>query len=381
MVERIFENANILSGTDLELVKGYVRVVDGVIKEISEGSPDISGVDVNGGFLIPPFVNAHTHVGGSCRREIYSGSAQQDVVGPDGLKFRSMESSTDEEKLESIREILAEIQDSGTAVNLDFRENGLEGVRLLRRALNDRVKTFILSRPTSGGEIVPLLEESDGFGIPSLDYLTEQKISEASSEASKRNKIFTVHVSETRKAQRKSLKLTGETEIARALRLNPSFLVHGTWANREDLCAMADRKVPLVLCPRANSLLSVGLPPIAQAIEKGVQVWLGTDNVFLNPPNMLREISYAWSILRLQTNHAGSEEAKELLKAATVNPISYLDLSFGPVAEGKKAAFLILSKNHNLNSCEDPYMALVNRAQSKNIVSFYRPTDKNLESI
>ena len=87
---------------------------------------------------------------------------------------------------------------------------------------------------------------------------------------------------------------------------------------------------------------------------------------------MLQELSFAWAVLRLQSKDAGSEEARELLKAATVNPTRRLEFPFSPLREGNKSAFLVLSKSKFERSV-DPYVGIVNRAQSEDIREIYYP--------
>lgn len=375
MSGKIFEKAVILTGRDLEPVEGYMRVRDGVIEEIREGDPPESGVDLNGSFIMPPFVNAHTHLGDSVCRGIYQNRAQADVVGGGGVKFKALSGSSDREKIEAMGESLRMMRGSGTLAHLDFRENGVEGTRLLRNAKDELVRSIILSRPTSEEDFEELLRKSDGVGLPSLDFLPSEDLDRLSERVSGAGKLLSFHVSETREAHEGSLKARGETEIDRALEFDPSFLVHGTWATRGDLQSLSREGMPLVLCPRANSLLSVGIPPIHQALEEGVRLWLGTDNVCVSPPDMLRELSFAWAMLRLQSEGVGSSEARELLKAATVNPAIDLNLDFGPLEEGGRASFLVLSRDENLRRCGDPYEAIVNRARTGDIrgVHGHRP--------
>lgn len=371
MSERTFENAVILAGEDLEVVEGYLRIQDGLIEEIGEGAPPEATDDLKGAFVLPPFVNAHTHIGDSVQKDLYLGRGQNEVVGKGGEKFKVLEESSDEEKIEAMRESLSEMKSSGTLAHCDFREGGLGGVRLLARAENKFVKSLILSRPTSEDNIEDLLVESNGVGIPSLDFLAGEKAKRIVEEASKAGKILSFHVSETKADHENSIQITGETEIRRALKFDPDSLIHGTWATREDLKSIKSADVPLVLCPRSNSLLSVGLPPIKQALEEGVELWLGTDNTTVCSPNMFRELSFAWSVLRLQSRGAESREARELLKAATVNPTDDLDLPFGPLEEGNNATFMVLSRGRNLRRCKDPWVGIVNRAGVGNIKTIH----------
>ncbi len=375
MGEEIIENSIILKGEDLELVEGYLRIENGVIKEIEEGDPVKSGTNLNKSIIIPPFFNAHTHIGDSVVKEIYGSKSQPEVVGECGKKFEILESASKKKIVNSIKESLLEMRESGTFAFCDFREEGINGVNLIKEAQNEIPKSIILSRPTIEEEIEELLIETDGIGISSLDCYSSRLIEKISKGVMKKNKHISLHVSETEKAHKKSIEETGKTEIERALNLNPSFLVHGTWASEKDLELLRDDNVPLVMCPRSNSLLSCGIPPIKKAMDKEVELWLGTDNVSVCSPIILDELSFAWSILRLQSEDAGEKEAKELLKAATINPTKKMKASFGSIECGSKAAFVVLERKRNLTNCENLYMGIVNRARVDNIKSIYYPRE------
>lgn len=373
MEERIFENATIMTGKELEPIDGYLRIADGTIKEISAGTPQKSGVDLDKAFILPIFINSHTHLADSVKKDLYTGKTQPEVVEEDGEKFKALEEAGFEEKIRSIRDCLVEMKEAGTLAHCDFREEGIMGAKLLNTAEVEDVESIVLTRPKNGDEIEELLVESDGIGLPSLDCLSVQEIERISKLVSVSDKFLSFHVSETELSHEKSLKDFGESEISRALEFDPSFLVHGTWASREDLRDMREENVPLVLCSRANALLGNGVPPIKEALEEGVELWLGTDNVTVSPPDMFQEMSFAWSLLRLKSETAGVKEARELLKAATVNPMDDFKLSFEPINEGNKASFVVISRKFNLRNCENPFVGIVNRARVDNVEMVYFP--------
>lgn len=373
MVERIFENAVILAGEELTPTRGYLRMKEGEISEISEGNPTERGVDLGGAIILPPFINAHTHVGDSVKKGIYSGKSQEEVVCEGGEKFNILDEGSEERKFESIRESLFEMKECGIQAHCDFREEGLTGSRLLNRARIEHLKSYVLSRPEPKDKLDEILEESDGFGLPSIESYQPEEIREISKRVMNEDKLLSIHVSETEKAHRESIENHDRTEVERALDFNPSFLVHGTWATEGDLRLIKESETPLVFCPRSNSLLSVGLPPIGDALEEGLEFWLGTDNLTVCSPNMFEELSFAWQILRLQSDEAGCEEAKELLKAATVNPAENLDVQSGPLREGEKTGFLILGRKRNLTNFENPHLAIVSIGRKGNIEMIYYP--------
>ncbi len=373
MPERIFDDAVILAGEELEPVDGYLKVEDGKIMEIKEGDPPKEGVDLGGGYILPPFVNSHTHIGDSVRKGVYQGKSQEEVVSEEGKKFEALEQISDDKCIESMRETLLEMKECGVLAHCDFRENGIEGTRLLNQAKINSVETTIMGRPSSGDNPDKLLELADGIGLPSLESYPSGEMEKISKMAAEEDKFLSFHVSETGEAHEKSLEKYGATEIERALEFDPSFLIHGTWATDKDLTKIEQNNIPLVVCPRTNSLLSVGLPPIKDALEKNIELWLGTDNASVSSPDIMGELSFAWAVLRLQSEEAGHEEARELLKAATINPTDRLDVPFGPLQEGKETSFLVVRRGRNLSNFESPHLAITSRARKDNLEMIYRP--------
>jgi len=371
MTKLTLSNVTILEGEDLDPVRGYLVICGREISKIGEGSPPRRAKDLKRGFVIPPFVNAHTHLGDSILKEKYLGRSQREVVAPRGEKFSGLASAGEDEIAAGMKETLHDMLQTGTLAHCDFREGGLIGLRLLRRVACRAPLSIVLGRTSSVKEIDELLAEADGAGIPSLDSLRGAAMRELARRAVRNGRLLSLHVAETPDAQENSVRRTGKTEVERALELRPSFLVHGTWATRDDLVALRKSRVPLVFCPRANSLLGVGVPPIHLALEEGVEFWLGTDNAMVCQPDMFSEMAFAWACLRRLRTSAGSEEAKRILQAATVRPASKLSLPMGPIEEGSRATFLVLSRRSNLVNLSDVCAGLVNRARPANIRAIF----------
>lgn len=361
MAKQVLSNAVILEGKELEITCGYLAIRDGKIDEISEGSPSGRAINLKGGFILPPFVNAHTHIADSVAKEIYLGKTQQEVVGPGREKFRALSSRSREELLTAIRVTLQDMLSTGTLAHCDFREGGTSGVELLRNASHKVMKSIIMGRPSALGELDKILEKSDGIGLPSLDAFDEERLESIADRTRRAKKLFSVHVAE----------LASRGEVERALKLRPSFIVHATHASEEDFASLRKSDVPVVFCSRANSLLSVGVPPIGLALAAGVRFCLGTDNAMVCQPNMFEELSFAWASLRRASTTAGSDEARELLRAATIESLNLFDLPWGPIEENASATFMVLARANNLVNLTDVYAGLVNRARADNIRAIY----------
>jgi len=371
MAKQILSNAVLLEGDELEVTRGYFVIRDGMIEEIGEGAPSKRGKDIKRAFVLPPFINAHTHIADSVAKDIYLGKAQPQVVGPGGAKFRELGLRTEGEIITAVRSTLRDMLHTGTLAHCDFREGGLAGIELLRRTSNPSVSSIILGRPSTPDELDEILKFSDGIGLPSLEEFEPTSLKRIARKVAAVKKIFAVHVAETSDAQRASISATGKSEVGRALELDPSFVVHGTWTTEEDFNAISRAGVHVVFCARANSMLGVGVPPIHLALATGAKFCLGTDNVTVCQPNMFEELSFAWACLRRASIGAGGEEARELLRAATVEPKILFDLSWGPIREGGPATFMVLARGHNLVSLTDVHAGIVNRARADNIRAIY----------
>jgi cytosine/adenosine deaminase-related metal-dependent hydrolase len=367
MIKQVFSNAIILEGENLEITHGYLVIRDGIIEEIGEGTPLRRGINLKRGFVLPPFVNAHTHIADSVMKELYLGRKQSETVGPNGVKFLALHSSPRDELLASINSTLSDMLRTGTLAHCDFRQGGVEGVKLIKRVSHSAVISIVLGRPSEVRELDEILTLSDGIGLPSLEVFDNKKLVSVANRTKRAKKLFSVHIAETLEAQSDSFRKFGKGEVERALGLNPSFIVHATYANKSDLEALRKKNIPVVFCPRANSLLGVGSPPIQLALETGTTFYFGTDNVTVCQPNMLEELPFAWSCLRKTNTSVGGDEARELLKAATVRPLEIFDLPWGPLEGGGKATFILLARGNNLINLADVYAGLVNRARVDNI--------------
>lgn len=371
MVKQVFSNAIILEGEELEVTRGYLVVRDGVIEKISGGTAPSRAVNLKHGFVIPPFINAHTHIADSVAKELYLGKGQPELVGPKGVKFKELSSRPFREIIAATRAALLDMLSTSTLAHCDFREGGAAGVDILRRVSTTSVKSIILGRPLNLGELSKVLAKADGAGLASVDAFSPDELREIAHQTRLANKLLAVHVAETQAAQEVSVNQTGQSEVKRALELYPSFVVHATHATADDFSSLREKGAPVVFCPRANSILGVGVPPIHLALEAGTRFCFGTDNAMVNQPNMFEELSFAWACLRASNPAAGSDEARKLLMAATIEPLKIFDLPWAPLAEGENATFMVLAKGNNLQNLSDIYAGLVNRARPSNIQAVF----------
>ena len=326
----------VLSGKSLTPVSGRVVVNEDHIEAVEETETTSSDI------IVPAFVNAHTHIGDSVAKEAAVGlSLTEAVAPPDSRKHRRLAAASNEELITAMRQTMQFMATTGTAALLDFRESGVAGAKALREAESEKdVTAFIF-----GSDDAAVLSVADGFGASGAndaDFTAER---EATRDA---GKPFAIHAGEP-----------DATDIHPALDLEPELLVHMVHAEGEHLDRVADQSVPVAVCPRANTVLEVGRPPIRELLEH-TTVALGTDNVMLNQPSMFREMAY--------TAKHFDVTAKEVLRMATAAGAEIAGLDCGVIEPGRRAALLVLDgESDNLAGTADPIRAVVRRATAVDI--------------
>ena len=326
----------VLVGESFEPVRGRVVVENGRIDAIEE--TETASTDI----ILPAFVNAHTHIGDSVAKEAATGlSLDEAVAPPDSLKHRRLAAADRSELVTAMRRTLRFMRQAGAVSCLDFRESGVTGARALRDAAQGvAVEPFIF-----GSDELSVLDVADGYGASGAndDNFTEQRAA-----AAERGVPFAIHAGEP-----------DSTDIDPALELEPDLLVHMVHAQQSHLERVADQSVPVTVCPRANTVLGVGRPPVRDLLDH-TTVALGTDNVMLNSPSMFREMAY--------TEREFDVTAREVLRMATTAGAEIAGFDCGVISPGRRAALTVLDgDSHNLAGSTNPVSAVVRRATALDV--------------
>jgi cytosine/adenosine deaminase-related metal-dependent hydrolase len=148
--------------------------------------------------------------------------------------------------------------------------------------------------------------------------------------------------------------------------LKPDFVVHMTNATENEMSLVAKSGTGVVICPRANGVLGAGIPKVAQMLRQDCLVAIGTDNVMLNSPDILRELDYTWKVSR--ATEGEMLRPQELLKMSTINAAQILRLNTGCIEAGRAADLVFIDKKHaDLYPMHDPYAAIVHRVSQSSI--------------
>ena len=370
-------NGTILKGQNLVPSKENIVVDDGKIIEISNGAKEGKIIDVDGAVVCPSFINGHIHIGDSIiKDEGYGFSLSEMVKPPNGVKHVALSNASDDDLINAMKQSMWDMVKSGTTYFIDYREGGIKGVELLREASKDiPIKPIILGRDDSFyGEdpdlnkvkaaIRKLLKVADGIAPSGFGEITSEVADLIVKECDRAGKISSIHVAESEFNQIKSLNENNVTEIALGVKKNFHQLVHLTNPKSNDLDLVSDSNQNVVVCPRANATLNVGVAPLNKMINLGIRPLLGTDNVMLNSPNMFRELEF--TLKMMSVFYKDYINPIELVKAATTNVCGFNIndiVEKSTISENNFAEFIILK-----SFSKNPYLNICNRVETKNIL-------------
>ncbi len=369
-----------LIGDDLELKKNISIEVDKDGKIITISCDNITkNIDISrkgrSTLLVPGLINSHIHIGDSFAKEEGFNKDLIDVVAPpNGLKHKLLKTISSEIKIEGIKKAVLEMLANGITFFVDFRENGLKGVDLLKETLkNSPINKLILGRDNNSVDLETVFKNADGLGFASYKHLSpksKEKLSRLKKEYLKN--IIACHDAELSRNEPLFNEIIKDDLI--------DVIIHGTHYTREDLERIKGRNISIVLCPRCNGYFGVGFPPINEINSLKIPVSLGTDNVMANTIDLFEEMRYLYRISRVLSTDKSTNKlsSKDLLKMVSINAAKNfgLEKEFGSISEGKFADFFLLNlSDPNYYSYKidhkSIYPIIVQRSRSENIRKTY----------
>jgi cytosine/adenosine deaminase-related metal-dependent hydrolase len=348
--------------------------------------------------VIPGLCNGHTHVGDCVLPDGATGlTLEQAFFRPHGYKYRELAKLSPEQHLPHLEACLRHMARSGTIAHLDFREQGPPGAALLRAAsASTGVHSVILNQfdtspfadadllanlpdhglpPAHRAELAALLALADGFSESTINDLTDAAWREIRAATSAQKKLRAIHCLENAGYRERSLAITGRGDLARALEIfDPHLVVHLTAADPAEIALLARSGKAAALNPRANATLGLPLPPVAALLRSGATLLLGTDNVMLNPPNLLAELDFTYRLARSQFADAASPDPAAILAMATTNAAGLLGPDFpGALTLGAPASFVVLDFTRpHLRHSRHLLASLVSRVTPDEVLATYR---------
>lgn len=379
----ILKNISILYGNHLKFVESTnVQIKNGKFEKISKHiSSKEKSIDCSNLLLTPGLINSHTHIADSIGKDLSIDADVNSKIHPMiGLKQKLLKETPSKVLSKYIKNSAKSMIKKGITTFVDFREGGLDGVLLLKKSLIDvPIRCVILGRiehyntrteiksnmplPEANCEqLTQLLKNCDGIGISGTNENSNSNLQSFS----KTKKMRVIHAAETMESVNVSKKLTAKSEIQRAMLLKPTFLIHMTFATKNDLKLAAKNTRGIVVCPRANSSLAEGIPNIVLMQKLGCNIAIGTDNVMINSPDIFREMDYLWKVtMGISQNRF---DPKQILKMATVNAGKILNQKIGSIKENYLADCIFIDKNSiDLDPMNNVHASIVHRASEKSI--------------
>jgi len=182
-----------------------------------------------------------------------------------------------------------------------------------------------------------------------------------------RNLPFFIHLAETRQEVEQLRHQTGLSPVAYVDSLGlldeKTVAVHAVWLDEADRQLLADRRVKLCHCPESNLKLASGISPVADLLQLGLVVGLGTDGAASNNNlNLLGEMSLAARLHKVAGLDPTVLPARQVVNMATLGGARVLGLEevTGSLTPGKDADLIVVElKQPHLTPMYDPYSHLV----------------------
>lgn len=336
----------IVVGEGMEVIEGTVRLENGRIESVVEQG--VKSDDV----IIPSFVNPHTHITDSVAKDgkrARNYSWEELFVDPN-LKSQILEKNTSEEKRDAMEHTVGFMRATGTGTFVDFKEEGVEGVEDLEEVDEGTevdAKTLLTGDHLGeDDDLEDAIRRADGYNAY---YPYDESDERARELCDELGKVFALHSGEP-----------SAEDIDASLALEPDYTSHMVHARQEDYEKMASDGIGLAALPRSNLVILGELPPLEQ-LHDATTVAIGTDNVMLNSPSMLREMEFTSKLFDFTPT--------EVLQMATINGARLVgeDDEIGSIEEGKRARLTVVDRSKELRNVEDTVAGIVRRATGRDV--------------
>ena len=385
--------------------RGYVRVKQGVIAEISEGSPatianDEEIIDGAGCVLMPGLTNAHTHLYQVLLRAVWEdlpllpwlkriyGAAQ--VLRPDHFHagtvlgcieaIQSGVTTLCEHNFlnphpECAFETIRAIQESGlravfARTIMDTGEIVPECVKEKPDQAFHHIETIL-----AGNQKSERLSFMTGPNTPPLNT-TPELLKEIRRFADQKRIGISAHVAESKSVVEFTQEKHGKSGVVTFLDdfgipAKTSIFAHCVHISDNEIQILMERGTSVSYNPVSNMMLGDGVAPVVAMLRSGVNVALGTDGAASNHSQDLFETMKTASLLqKVHHQNAGIIDPYAVLHMATAGGAHALGLSSacGTIEVGKRAdlILILLEAIHN-QPVNDLFSQLVHCAKASDV--------------
>ena len=329
-------NASLVYGDRVEKAKGLHIKNGAILKHLSiaEASPKLANLNLNGFFVFPGFVNSHDSL-----------LASYSVFQGENRPYKNWLAWDNELKAsELFRERM--LLEAAELYQLGSYRNILSGVSLVVDHIPHHVR-----RPFQNQLLVqPLPDFGISHSLCSYALKWGQGIRQEYEYAKEHDLPYIIHIAEGFDEESKNALL--RLKQAGALGSH-TVLVHGLSLSLKDLDLIAEAEAHLVWCPVSNWHIYQKTAPIKEALERGINICLGSDAAMYGSENLLHDIRFAQEYYKKK--YQESLDPVLLLQMLTVNSQKAFHLqdycSFKP---GSPANLVILKGKYP----QDPFASL-----------------------
>ena len=351
----------------LEGVEKDILIKDSLIDKIDIGIDYNADkqIDAKGKWIIPGFINMHTHAAMTLMRGI-----GEDMYLIDWLenKIWPVEKKLDDELVYWGSKLAAlEMTKTGTTTFNDQYWRVPASIKAIEEAGLKSFQPFVILDQMDRSKSIQIKEECEelyqeskewsnlhsfAIGIHSPYSVTEEMIVWGSEYARKRGLIVHIHLSETEWEINESQKNHGlsPTEYLEKLGvLGPEVIAaHSLWLSDKDIEILAKNKVNVVHNINSNLKIASGFKfRYNELRDAGINVTLGTDGcASSNNLDMLESMKTSALVQKAWRYDPTSLPLSELMSLATENGGKALGLKTGRIEEGWIADFSLVNTNN-----------------------------------
>ncbi|GAA1293066.1 amidohydrolase [Pseudonocardia aurantiaca] len=379
-------------------LRGYVEVTAGAISHV--GAAPTAGravetVEARDRIVIPALVNTHCHTSQQLGRGLGDDVGLltwlHDRIWPYELALEESDAELSALvcAIEQIRNGCTLLADPGGR-HVDGMARGIAaaGIRALlgRSAMDSGDGRPDGDRETTAEVLDAQDELADrwhGVGLLRFSYTlrtifncTDELVTATMERARALGTVAQMHVAEVPEENSHAVATRGATTVRHLDRLGalgPDLLaVHATWVDDEEIALLAERGCP-VSHNAASNLKILGSPRVADMLDAGVLVGLGTDGAPSN--NRMSMIDEMWLAAIVQKGLRRDPTvlpADAVFRMATADGAAALGMAdvVGAIEVGRRADLVVLDPfTPNFATAADPVAALVTALKSENVES------------
>ena len=181
-----------------------------------------------------------------------------------------------------------------------------------------------------------------GFGPHAAYTVPPEGLAAIAAEAQRRDALMQIHLSETRAecaVVRQRYQASAPQLLSRQGALDGRVLAaHAVWLEEGDLSLLAEHDVAVAHCPGSNGKLGSGVAPLADYLERGMRVGLGTDGPASNDDlHLWDEMRLCALLARATAADPGAVSTATALRLATRGGAEVLGLPVGALEVGRRA--------------------------------------------